>query len=128
MLFAAAALFSGAHDSAFAHDNHFHSAQTQSAGITHIEAASAAVIGDCGSHAEDFVSTADLQKQQCRHGHTQSDCDSCCACAASASVAIATSYVISGATRVRSEAIPLASAYHIRQAVLDLSRPPKSFA
>lgn len=126
MLFAAAALFFGAQDSAFAHDNHVHSAQTQSASITHIEAATA--VGECGNHAEDFVSAADLQKQQCRHGQTQSDCDSCGACSVSASVALATSYVVSGVTRVRSEAISLAAAYHIRQAVLDLSRPPKSFA
>jgi hypothetical protein len=49
-------------------------------------------------------------------------------CSASASVAIDTSQVFPGVTLVRSEAIPLAAPYIVRQAILDLSRPPKSFA
>ncbi len=127
-LVAAAALFFGVQGSAFAHANHDHYAHSQSVVAANIETVTVSAVGNCGSHAEEYVSSADLQKQQCRYGHTQSDCDSCCVCSASASVAIDTSQVFPGVTLVRSEAIPLAAPYIVRQAILDLSRPPKSFA
>jgi hypothetical protein len=121
-VFAAAALFFGAPESAFAHPNHHPVQQTQSASAPDIDITAAAV-----EHFDEFVSVAYPQADKCPHGQA-ADCDFCCACAGAASVALATQEILSSASRVRSEPTELAMPYEIRQAVLDLSRPPKTFA
>lgn len=126
MLFSAAALFFSAQENAFAHPNHVHAVQAQSAAVVEVNVATP--ITDHVIHTDEFVSSAELPIHKCQHGNSQSDCDSCCACSASASVAIATPDTFAREITVRSERLPLAAAYLVRQTVLDLSRPPKTFA
>jgi len=126
MAFAAAALLFGAADNAFAHPSHHHVQQAQSAPALNADLVSHIVEHDI--HADEYVSAAAPQTEKCPHGHSQADCDSCCACAASASVAVATSDVINREMRTGSAGLWLASPYLVRETVLDLSRPPKSFA
>lgn len=126
MAFAAAALFFGATDNAFAHPAHHHAQQTQHASAVNFEIA--APIADHVIHADEFVSAAEMPMEKCQHGNQTPDCDSCCACSASASVALVTPDYTSSAPTALDKVAALAVAYQVRQPVLDLSRPPKSFA
>jgi hypothetical protein len=121
-LFAAAALFFGAPENAFAHSNHNHMQQAQSGPVLHADATAHAA-----EHIDEFVSAAYPQTDTCPHGQG-ADCDYCCACMGAASVALATQEVASGTYHAEGASADLAVLYEIRQAVLDLSRPPKSFA
>jgi hypothetical protein len=121
-LFAAAALFFGAPENAFAHPNHHHVQQTQTGPVMSAGMAAPAI-----EHFDEFVSVAHPQADKCPHGQGD-DCGFCCACACGASVAVTTQEVLSGTHHVESGQAALAVLYEVRQAVLDLSRPPKSFA
>ena len=123
--FAVVALLFGAPGNAFAHPNHVHAVQVQNPQALNFDAA--ASVADHVIHADELVSSAELQKEKCQHGNAASDCDACGACSAS-SAAIATSELAIIKRRGRDEGAQLAAPYHVRQAVLDLSRPPKSFA
>jgi hypothetical protein len=121
-LFAAAALFFSAPENAFAHSNHNHVQQTQSGPVLNGDATAHAA-----EHIDEFVSAAYPQTDTCPHGQG-ADCGFCCVCACGASVALTTQEVASGTYHAESASADLAVLYEIRQAVLDLSRPPKSFA
>jgi len=126
MLFSAAALFFSAPESAFAHGNHHHAEQTQNMLAISIDRNA---LAEMAAHDfEQSVSAADVPAGTCPHGHKQTDCGFCCACTGSTSVALASPELASRAAHARSERPELSVAYEVRQAVLDLSRPPKSFA
>lgn len=126
MLFSAAALFFSAPESAFAHGNHRHAEQTQA---TQPVSFDRNALEEIGAHEfEQSVSAADYPAGKCPHGHRQADCGFCCACAGNASVALASPEFANRVTHTRSEQPELSVAYEVRQAVLDLSRPPKTFA
>jgi len=124
-LVAAAALFFGAQDGAFAHAAHHHVQQTQSAPAPVLNAVPAA---EQTPHAEEFVSAASEDPGECPHKHKQSDCGSCCACAGGASVALAAPEAVTGTFITRSERTAHVVRHEMRHAILDLNRPPKSFA
>jgi hypothetical protein len=118
--FAVAALFFGAPDSAFAHAGHNHVQQAQAAAPQH------AAVTEQTQQTGEFVSVAEPQTKKCPHGQ-QADCASCCACAGGASVALLMPEAMNRTTNARSEVVAAAVSYYIRQTILDLSRPPKSF-
>lgn len=126
MLFAVAALFFSAPQGAFAHGNHHHAQQTQNAPMPSLDRN--ALIEMDVQHFAQSVSAADEIAGECPHGQKQTDCGFCCACAGGASVALATPELAGRSLHSRSERNWLAVPYEIRQAVLDLSRPPKTFA
>lgn len=123
-LFAAAALLTGVADSAFAHPNH-HVQQTQSAPAANFEIAASEI--EYAAYSEGVVSAVQPQQDHRPHGQGMG-CEFCCACAGSTSVALATPEFVGGGLRVHNQVSALTTAYEIRHAVFDLSRPPKSFA
>lgn len=124
-LVAAAALFFSAQDGAFAHAAHHHVQQIQNAPAPIQNVVSAA---EQASRAEVFVSAASQNTGECPHKHKQGDCGSCCACAGGASVALPTPETVTGTRAARSERNASAVPHEMRHAILDLNRPPKSFA
>lgn len=127
-LIAAAVLFFGGPEYAFAHSSHHHVQQAQ----THSQHATASGIEHAVLSSEierdgEFVSVSAPLDEQCPHGQ-DADCASCCACAGGASVALVTPEVQGRAVQAHSEPAWRSVAFEVRQAVLDLSRPPKSFA
>jgi hypothetical protein len=123
-LVAAAVLFFGAPENAFAHGVHHHVQQAQAAPAFDLDVTAPVVDVE---HSGQFVSAAVPQSEKCPHGQG-ADCGFCCACTGSASAAIVSQLPIDRDTRSLDERIPFVSPYHVRQTVLDLSRPPKSFA
>jgi hypothetical protein len=121
LLFAVAALFA-AQDGAFAHAGH-PAPQAQNVSAPYVEHAGAS---EPTFHFEESVSTADRHAGHCPHQH-HNDSDCCCACAGSASAAVLVREFVGDETATREASVPEVQPYQIRQAVLDLSRPPKSF-
>ena len=127
-LVAAAALFFSAPESAFAHGAHHHATHAQS----HSQPAPAAsiehaLVSEESHHDAAFVSARAPEQQKCPHGQG-TGCGFCCACAGGASVALATPEMPGRALRALREHDWRSPPHEIRQAILDLSRPPKSFA
>lgn len=125
MAFAAAALYFGAAGDAFAHPAHHHIEQAQSTPAVGFDHSKLAI--EKTERTNEFVSAAQPQTDKCPHGQG-SNCEFCCPCAAGASVALVTAGFESVAARLVDEAIAPDAPYQVRKAVLDLSRPPKSFA
>jgi hypothetical protein len=123
-LFAAAALFFGAPENAFAHPNHHHTAQTQSAPVQKLDTAAPAA--EHTGHFDEVVSASQPQTDKCPHGE-KAECTFCCAGAGSASVALVIPDAVNRAINARGEVVAASASYYIRQTILDLSRPPKSF-
>jgi hypothetical protein len=121
-LLAAAALFS-APENAFAHAGHHHvqPAQTKQASSSHAQPAAVET-------EQSVRSTIAVMPVQCPHGGSQPDCGFCCANTGNASAALADSEIFGQSLQTRSERFDPEQQYEIRQTVLDLTRPPKSFA
>ena len=124
-LVATAALFVSAQDGAFAHAAHHHVQQTQNAPAPAQNIAPAA---EQVPQTEVNVSAAFHDFGKCPHKHEQGDCSSCCACAGGASVALAAPEWHGGSFSLRSERTAHVVRHEMRHAILDLNRPPKSFA
>jgi hypothetical protein len=122
--FAAAALFFGAPESAFAHGNHHHVQQTQTAPAAIFDNVKPA---ENTSYLGETVSAGEPRADKCPHGQGVG-CEFCCACVGGVSAAIAAPFVIDRDLRVQQQDVSLGSPYRVWQTVLDLSRPPKSFA
>lgn len=126
MVIAAAALFCSAPGQAFAHSGHTHHVQMQA------EIAQAAMLDGVVSHRADQVvvesiSYGSMAFGVCPHSNTGQNCDFCCACAGGVSAALATQENIAVIFfRSIRGSLPVVR-YSIRQASLDLRRPPKSF-
>ena len=125
-LFAAATLFMSVPDRAYAHSNHH-------AHHHHVQVTATAVVdavASTGAEASVFSQaiSASEDSQQCPHGKKQADCGFCCACVASAAAVLAPSALQSWRQSGRAEHADFAVSFQVRQPVLDLSRPPKSFA
>ncbi len=130
LLFAVAMLFVGTSGDAFAHAAHQHAQhqQTQSAQAPAVETS------DLASHVSakaEFSVTAQTfisgNAGDCPHGKSQADCGFCCACAVGAVAALAAPELAVPAPLLRAGQGSAASGLLVRQHILDLSRPPKSF-
>lgn len=121
--FALSALLFGAADSAFAHSSvSAHSAHSTAAAQPHIVAKA-----EAAKLPGEFVSSFDAQPAPCPHGQGGSDCGFCCACPMSASAAITTPGSVFREDQADVIRVVPVAAQRLRQAVFDLSRPPKSF-
>jgi len=125
LLFVGVALFFGAHEQAFAHAEHSHRPQVQ-ADISQTRTLDGQP-SERGHQVFQSVSPFSMGAATCPHHNSEQDCGFCCACAGGICAALATpdyaSIIFS--RRVR-ESLPVLL-YLIRQASLDLSRPPKFF-
>ncbi len=119
----AAALFFSGPQSVSAHPAHHHGDTAVTAPVSNAD-----LLIAC-DHADEavLVSAAAPAAEKCPHGHATSECDCCAACATGAS-AIATPDSIVREDNTRVEGPPLCTGHIVRQAILDLSRPPKTFA
>lgn len=124
-LFAAAVLFMGTPERAYAHTHHAHQHHAQAAVTAAVE-----IVAPTRVDAPVFlqVISAGEDAQKCPHGKKQADCGFCCACVASAAAVLAPSALQSWQQSERAEHADFAVSFQVRQPVLDLSRPPKSFA
>lgn len=129
--FAVSALLFGAADGAFAHSA---AAHAHSAAAAHTNGAVAAGVAISPGSAEaaklpgEFLSSFDAQPAFCPHGQNRSDCGSCAACAASFPAAITSAESVFREYQTGAIRVVAASPLHLRQAVFELNRPPKSFA
>lgn len=126
LLFAVVALFMSVPDHAYAHPHHHaHQHHAQAAATAAVE-----IVAPARAEAPVFSQflSAGADAQKCPHGKKQADCGFCCACVVSAAAVLAPAELQSWQRGVRSEHTDLSVLFEVRQPVLDLSRPPKSFA
>lgn len=125
-LFMVAAFLFGAPADAFAHQSHHHASQATNAALTEMAVVDAAP--ESTLHFGQTVSAAeDARTGKCPHGHGLHG-DGCCACGGHASAAINVGAEDSHRlppSRLSGESI---APGFIRDAVSDLTRPPKTFA
>jgi hypothetical protein len=123
-LFAVAVLFMSGPERAYAHSNH-HAHQ-------HHARVTAAVEVALPTHADvpvfSQLLSASEDAQKCPHGKKRADCSFCCVCVVGSAAVLAPSALQSWQRSERSEYADLSVSFEVRQPVLDLSRPPKSFA
>lgn len=128
-LLAVTALFMSLPERVYAHSQHHgHQHHAQSAPQSPAIAAELAVSTPAAAAVfSQLLSVAD-DAAMCPHGNAESDCGFCCACAASAAAVLAPSALQSWQQGARSQQHAFAISFEVREPVLDLSRPPKSFA
>lgn len=129
-LLAVTALFMGLPERAYAHlQNHAHLHHEQSAVQSPASAAvEVAVPERAGVAVFSQLVSAGADAGMCPHGNAQDDCGFCCACVASVAAVLAPSVLQSWLQGARSQKVDFAISFEVREPVLDLSRPPKSFA
>ncbi len=128
ILLAAAALFLSAPERAFAHP-HQHHVQTTASSSAPAVAVERAMPENLQTGAFfEAVSASKVDSGECPHGQSQADCGFCCACAGSVAAALTAPETLSQQVPVKTERADLALVFVFRQPILDLSRPPKSFA